>query len=55
MVNILERIELAFVRLFEGFSGANFGEILFSDLGIAAVVIAGPLFMFGSIIGGPRR
>ena len=52
---ILERIGLAFVRLFESFSSANFGEILFSDVGIAAAVIAGPLFMFGSIIGGPRK
>ena len=52
MEYILDRIELAFLRLFEDFSGANFGV---SNLGIVAAVIAVPLFMFGTIIGGPRN
>ncbi len=55
MEYILDRIELAFLRLFEDISGANFGEILFFDLGIVAAVIAVPLFFFGTIIGGPRN
>ena len=55
MGDLLDRVALAFLRLFEDLSGANFGAILFSDLARVAAAIAVPLFMFGPVIGGPKN
>ena len=55
MGNLLDRVGLAFLRLFEDISGGNVTDVLIADIGIVVAVAAIPLIVIGTVIGGPRN
>lgn len=52
---VLDRVLLAFLRLFGDIFGGNFGDILFSDLAVAATFTAVPLFTIWTVTAGRKN
>jgi hypothetical protein len=55
MENLFDRVGLAFLRLFGDLAGGNLSDVLLSDVGIVAAVVAAPLLMIYTVVSGPRN